>query len=455
MRLNIFESTESTKTSRVLEALQEENNFLKEKIAQLIRENENLKDKLNIDSSNSGLPTSKEIYKKESKKRTKSNRKAGGQPGHAYKGYTRKKADEIHFVDVPQEVCNCGGCLNLDSYSIHQKIEIPTIKPKIDEYRLARKKCGKCGKLYKAKLDSYKILGPNIESIIATMGGFFNNSKRDLQNILSHVCNTDISLGLISKTEERVSVKLEVPYNNLLEEAEESSYLHMDETGHRNQGKRGWCWFLGNSQLSFFKLSNSRGKKVIENLLPEYLGNVISDRYAVYNYFNSDNRQICLAHLRRDFKRFAHSSNKEISAVGIKLLDCIDLVFAAHKGYRRKKITNIFYKRRLRKLEKKMYSFLKNIRHQSSSIAAKRVAKNILKSFDMMWLFVDNDEIPPTNNFAERQIKHHVKYRKNSYHTWSDRGDRFLERIKSIYSTAKLRNQNPFDLLQQLSLKPI
>jgi len=64
MRLNIFESTESTKTSRVLEALQEENNFLKEKIAQLIRENENLKDKLNIDSSNSGLPTSKEIYKK-------------------------------------------------------------------------------------------------------------------------------------------------------------------------------------------------------------------------------------------------------------------------------------------------------------------------------------------------------------------------------------------------------
>ena len=77
-----------------------------------------------------------------------------------------------------------------------------------------------------------------------------------------------------------------------------------------------------------------------------------------------------------------------------------------------------------------MYSFLKNIRHQSESIAAKRVAKNILKSFDMMWLFVDNDEIPPTNNFAERQIKHHVKYRKNSYHTWSDRGDRFLERIK-------------------------
>ena len=35
----------------------------------------------------------------------------------------------------------------------------------------------------------------------------------------------------------------------------------------------------------------------------------------------------------------------------------------------------------------------------------------MLKSFDMMWLFLENPEIEPTNNFAERQIKHFVKYR--------------------------------------------
>jgi transposase len=67
-----------------------------------------------------------------------------------------------------------------------------------------------------------------------------------------------------------------------------------------------------------------------------------------------------------------------------------------------------------------------------------------------MWHFIDDDEIPPTNNFAERQIKHYVKYRKNSYFSWSDRGDRFQERIKSIYATAKLLNLNPFHALQSL-----
>ena len=40
-----------------------------------------------------------------------------------------------------------------------------------------------------------------------------------------------------------------------------------------------------------------------------------------------------------------------------------------------------------------MYSFLKNIRHQSESIGAQRVARNILKSFNMMWLFIDNEKI--------------------------------------------------------------
>jgi transposase len=70
-----------------------------------------------------------------------------------------------------------------------------------------------------------------------------------------------------------------------------------------------------------------------------------------------------------------------------------------------------------------------------NAIHAVRVANNILKSFDMMWLYTKEHEIEPTNNHAERQIKHHVKYRKNSYFTWSKRDDRFLERIK-------LRNQS-------------
>ena len=84
-------------------------------------------------------------------------------------------------------------------------------------------------------------------------------------------------------------------------------------------------------------------------------------------------------------------------------------------------------------------------------LQAQRVANNILKSFDMIWLFLHDPQIEPTNNLAERQIKHFVKYRKNSYFTWSQRGDRFLERIKSLYATARLQNVNPFDQLRKVA----
>ncbi len=129
-----------------------------------------MKDKLNIDSSNSGLPTSREIYKKEKKDRKRSTRSPGGQPGHSGNKYKFKTPDRIHEVDTKEKTCTCGGCLDLESYSAHQKIEIPPVKPEIDEYRLAQKRCKKCGKRYKARLDNYKILGPNAESIIGTVG---------------------------------------------------------------------------------------------------------------------------------------------------------------------------------------------------------------------------------------------------------------------------------------------
>jgi hypothetical protein len=48
-----------------------------------------------------------------------------------------------------------------------------------------------------------------------------------------------------------------------------------------------------------------------------------------------------------------------------------------------------------------------------------RVADNPLKSFDMMWNFVGDEQIEPTNSLAERQIKASCQIRENSLFTWS------------------------------------
>ena len=404
--------------------------------------------KLNINSSNSGLPTSKEIYRLERKSRPKSNKKPGGQVGHKYNPYTFKQADEVVEVFPEAELCRCGGVLNLtEGYSTHQRLEIPPIKPIVTEYKLCEKVCTDCSKKYKARLSSYKLLGSNSEAIITSLSGYFNNSKREVQQILKSIFNLDLSLGLISTTEGRVSDKLKYKYYELLTQAEESSYLHFDETSSNNQGKRHWCWVATNQELSVYKLSNSRGKGAFESFFPEYEGRAITDRYAVYNVIDDHRRQICLAHLRRDFKRFAHSQYEGLARAGQRLLKLIDIVFMSHKLYKAGKLTEARYLSSINNTKHRMLHYLKMVSNMDQCLQARRVANNILKSFDMMWLFVKDPEIEPTNNHAERQIKQHVKYRKNSYHTWSNRGDRFLERIKSLFATSILQDLNPWQEL--------
>jgi len=53
----------------------------------------------------------------------------------------------------------------------------------------------------------------------------------------------------------------------------------------------------------------------------------------------------------------------------------------------------------------------------------------------------------PTNNFAERMIRFAVLWRKRSYGTKSDKGNRWVERILSLRKTCKLQGKSTFDVL--------
>ena len=96
---------------------------------------------------------------------------------------------------------------------------------------------------------------------------------------------------------------------------------------------------------------------------------------------------------------------------------------------------------------------LKGILHVPDCPHAHRVANNLLNSFEMMWRFVNNREIEPTNNLAERQIRKYVVYRKKSLFTWSQRGNEFIEQVLSLFLTCRLQNQNAFFSLSQLVSK--
>ena len=266
--------------------LKEKDHLLEEK-HNLVAENQELKDRLKVNSTNSSLPPSKDITRNKNKNRTASDKKPGGQPGHAPHQYEFLVADQV--IDLVPKVCKCcGETVKVGShFSIEEKVDIPPIKPYVIEYHRFHGRCVNCTRKVVAPLPAgvgKDLLGPHIKAIITAFNGFFHNSKREVQEMVSEIFNLPISLGLICQTAKRVSGQLAASYQEIENKIKTSDHLHIDETGHKSKGKRGWAWIFSNQEASLLKLTFSRGKQVLSDTLANYKGFVVSDRYASLNY---------------------------------------------------------------------------------------------------------------------------------------------------------------------------
>lgn len=445
---------------------------LTEQIIELKKENSELKEKLGLNSSNSSLPPSKDLYKIKDKDRPKSTRKIGAQPGH--KGTNRKlhDPDEIVHCHTPDS-CECGGRITMARRpEVQQKVEIPIIKPHYTNYIIHKGRCKSCNKKYSGKLPkgvNQDMLGDNAKTIITSLTGFFKNSKSEVKDILKNIFNLDLSTGTVSNTEKRVSEKCKETYENYVYELQKANYLQSDETSANIKGKKHWAWSFSNKDISVIKIENSRGKKVLAKMLSDFKGLLISDRFAAYTYFEKNRRQICWAHLTRDFRRFQCSSDPFLKKNGNMLVKAASFVFKIYNDFKLamfealkgppkniEKVTTALYCRLLKTITNVrnfIRSQLEKILELKGVVKATRVAKNILACEQMMWKFLHKDNIliiEPTNNFAERQIRNFVIYRKTSFFVWSTRGAEFVERLYSIFMTSKLRNENPFSNLQKI-----
>lgn len=447
----------NTILERLIIRLQEENQELKAINKRLVEENQlfkqeidKLKERLGLNSSNSSLPPSRDIYKQKKENRPSSSNNPGGQPGH--RPYQFKALPANQIIDLLPTKCSCGHEVEvIEQYTREQKIEIPPVQPYVKEYRRYHGRCKRCSKKVVAPLPegvSKDMLGPHAKAIISSLNGHFHNSRREVQEILEEIFHLPISLGLVNNTAKRVKEKLTKSYQAIERSIQASPYLHIDETGHKSHGKRGWAWMMTNQEASLLKLSPSRGKQVLIDSLGSYSGYVISDRYAVYNHFQEEKQQICWSHLLRDYERFAQSLNSKLSEQGRRLVTIAKEVFCLKKAINKKQIELPYFLRRIKKLKKEIRKVFKFILRIPDIPQAHRVVKRMEKSFEMMWLFVKKQGIAMTNNLAERQIRKYVVYRKKLLFTWSEWGNQFVERMLSLFLTCRLNNSSAFSQLQ-------
>ena len=190
----------------------------------------------------------------------------------------------------------------------HQVVELPEVKPRVTEYQLCYGHCARCETWTQAELPQgvpSGAFGPRLTAVVALLTGRLRLTKRLVREFLSSVLGVEVALGSISKLERSMSAALQAPVEEAREYVREASSVNADETSWREKLKKAWLWVATTALVTVFSIHRERSGKAARQLLGEdFVGFVGSDRWSGYNWVDIHLRQVCWAHLRRDFQKW-------------------------------------------------------------------------------------------------------------------------------------------------------
>ena len=412
-----------------------------------------LEEKLKLNSKNSSKPPSTDP-----KGNTSSGSKKDREPrkGVSRTPYPAERVD--HQIECSRDCCaHCGsGAIELLDVlpKILQQVELPEVRAIVTEYLLRKYRCHSCGKRSVADLPEGtpdSVFGSKLMGLFAHLTGVCHLAKREAIQLIKDLYDVDIGLGSASNIEERVSKALDPVYQRIHKIVIEGEFCkHFDETGWRDSGKKHYVWLASSKIATFFMIHPNRSKEAFTALLkgenPSDFA-AVTDRYATYNTIDKLH-QFCLAHLIRDFRLYAQRDGPD-RKIGAFLEKELGRVCWIHGKYREGKITlkqrNLRIGYCKRRVENWLYYGIANGSDQLCGLC-----ERLLNDFNKLWTFTKVEGMEPTNNLAERDLRKLVIWRKKSFGTRSNRGQRFVERITSVAETAKRHGQNALRFIQNV-----
>jgi transposase len=377
-----------------------------------------------------------------------SGRKRGGQPGHQGHSRALVPIEEVESVVAvkPQRCCRCQHPLQGDDCQPyrHQVTEVPPIKPVVTEYQLHQLHCPVCGMPTRADLPLGAPpggFGPRVQAIVALGTGAYRLSKRTTQEVMADLFALPMSLGTIPHLEHATVQAVAAPVADAQAYVRTQPTAHLDETGWREGSARAWLWVAVTTWVTVFVVRLWRGAKVAEELLGErFCGILVTDRWSAYTWYPTRWRQLCWAHLLRDFEAMLERGGRS-QEVGEGLREQARQMFHWWHQVRDGTLTHAQFRVLLRPLRCRVARLL-NAGQTCGVPKTEGVCRAILKVYDALWTFVRVEGVEPTNNAAERAIRPGVLWRKGSFGTQSAQGARFVEAMMTVVATLKQQHRN-------------
>jgi transposase len=399
---------------------------------------------------NSSLPPSTQHpHAKPPAVKPKSHRKRGGQPGHERHERTLIPADQCAVVrdHRPHKCRACGDKLSgSDSLPLrHQVWELPEIQPLITEHRRHRLACSGCGTITCGDLPAdvpQGQAGPRLIGFTALLMGCFRQSKRKTALFLTNLLNTPCSPGWVVKMQNHTTAALRPDYDELVARLPEQSQLNIDESPHKQGPLKTWLWTFVARRFTVFALRPSRkAEELHAHIGKEFPGVVNCDRARMY--FGLNKVQWCWAHLKRDFQALIDSDDGQAKRLGRDLMRELDAMFVLWHRVRDGTLSRRRFKTRMSPIRSQVESLLlRGVFSGNSRIIG--MCDELHRGRANLWTFVEVDGVGPTNNDAERALRHAVIWRKLSFGTQSASGSRFVETMLTVLETCRQQKKNAF-----------
>lgn len=419
-----------------------------------------LEARLSQDSKNSSRPPSSDLpaAHKRPPKPAPSGRKPGGQPGH--KGNTRflKPTHDCHEVVsfFPESCAHCHAPLstepspNAPEPRRHQVLDLPPVLIRTTEYQCHARCCPNCESVTFAALPPEVptgIVGPRLQAVCALLVGRYRMTRRSLQEWLLQAGGEALSLGCVSALEARTAAALAAPYEAARQAIARAKRLNADETPWREGAEKAWLWAAVSEWIVCFLVSESRSREAFHGLVPfDPSRTVTCDRYSAYQHLVGDQRQVCWAHLLRDFTALAQTSSPE-RAIGAGLVLATKELFALWYRYRTGEIDRSALQEAMQPVQERVRTLLLE-GGASQHWKAGPLGAELLKQWESLWTFVRISGVEPTNNAAERAVRPGVLWRKISFGNRGAGGRAFVERMLTVVGSLRLQGRGVLDYLE-------
>jgi len=451
---------------KIYDRLQETLSESRKKIAQLERENAELRAKYLLIHQRQFKANRKPIEPRYVGEVKKDEKKRGAPAGH--QGWFRAKPERIDRVVHVEAPTHCPYChedelLPLPETTMHvQEDMAPPPPPITTKYVHKLSWCKRCGKAV-SQTGEDEISGAHIGPLAKATAIYLRQdigiTYRKVQRMIKDLFGLSFVPASALGFDRKATANGLPLYKDIREKIRTSDVVHADETSWRSDGLGHYAWYAGNDDLAFFHLDRHRSAAVAQSIFGrDFNGVLVRDRYAAYNRIGRD-WQACLAHISRNAKDIdkEHAllpKSKQDANVNIFATEIRDLCSLLCETSKKISTGKLPWQTASAK-EKKFSRKLDRICKQTLTFKPAEALRKFLtgKEQKHIFTFLRHPNVAPTNNQAEQTLRRLVIFRKISFGTRSQSGLEVHSVLPSLVLTAKRQGVDPLCFLQTLLTK--